>query len=108
MKAKTEETLVVPFERCCLESLEEIRVKHEVGKLLQSTLAGSPLAILAGRFIPGALTITTLDWELLARALVSVPSIVKNRCRLISASEALKHPGGPLNKFWMGLYDSFR
>jgi hypothetical protein len=54
-----------------------------------------------------AFSVATTDWDMLIKATQSVAPIVKHSCRTIAELEMLDHPGGPLNRFWQGMAESF-
>ncbi|MEQ8768501.1 MAG: hypothetical protein RL885_31640 [Planctomycetota bacterium] len=96
------------LEKCCLETLEQIRDKHQVGKYLQGLLTSSPfLLIFASHPIDAALTVTTTDFDLLGRSILSVPNIVRNRCQYLCGVELMRHKGGDLYRFWREMYNAF-
>jgi hypothetical protein len=96
------------FEPCCKESLERLKEIQELGKLLQSVITASPFAVLLGSGpVETTFSLATTDWDTWGEAVKAVPAIVKNRCQQVCGFEVLNHAGGPLNKFWRRMYDSF-
>ncbi len=94
------------LEPCCQDTLEQIRDKKEIGRALQAMLGASPfLLVFASEPLDAAVTVLPTDWDMLGKAMKSVPAIVRNRCRLLAGIEILRHKGGDLNRFWRAMYD---
>jgi hypothetical protein len=96
------------LEPCCKKSLKEIDDKIKMGKLLKRVLAVSPFVTMLGsKSYEVAFSVATTDWDMLIKATQSVAPIVKHSCRTIAELEMLDHPGGPLNRFWEAMAESF-
>ena len=99
------------LQQCCIDSLELIRVKLEAAKYLERLMIPAVFVSLLispskGSVLTTATSIYGTDWELLAKATVSIGPIAKGQIRDISDYERLKH-NGALRNFWDGIHDSF-
>jgi len=99
----------IKLQDCCKKSLEEIRRKTELGKLLKGVVGTSPLLTLLGSGpIDATFTIASTDWSLVTEATKSVDVIVANRCKQIAQLEALiEHGSGDLHHFWRNIADLY-
>ena len=106
----TENRTRIKLPECCKQRLQEIRRKQEAGALLQKALAGSPLAMLLGSGpIEMTFTVATTDWNLLARAVQSIPQIQRESCAKSASLEAVSHHNNAqLYRFWLKVRDTFR
>ena len=100
----------IKLQPCCKRSLEEIRRKIQLGKVLQVTLGSAPLLqVLANdKAMDSIHAVYSTDWNLLAEAVKSVDIIVKSSIQRICADECLyNHTGGQLHEFWKAMYYHF-
>jgi len=110
------ETEEYAFQDCCRKALKDIAQNKKVGRTLEVMLVASPFVLLyAPEYqIPEALfKIAKTDWGGFARAVESMPSIVRERCLQIAEMEQFNHSMGQaqdrdLGRFWKSTSDAFR
>lgn len=101
----------IQLQQCCIDSLEFIRVKLEAANYLERCMIPAVFVSLfispaKGSALTTATSIYGTDWELLAKATISIGSIAKSQVRDIADTERLKH-NGVLRNFWDGVHESF-
>jgi hypothetical protein len=101
----------IQLQNCCKEALELIRVKLEVGKVLERFLIPAVFVSLfvspsKGSALTTASSIYGTDWEMLAKATIGIGLITKKQVRDVADFEQLKH-NGQLRYFWSSVHDAF-
>jgi hypothetical protein len=118
----------IEWEQCCLDAIDSIKRKITAGKWLSRSLLPAKLALVffypPGKpAIAGAAStmvnlygvnpadINAREWEILARAIIAVPKIVRDEVFKIAEQEAIKHEfenKQVLYLFWKGVCDVFQ
>lgn len=101
----------IQFQQCCIETLDYIRVKLEVGKVLERCFIPAVFVSIfvspsKGSALTAASSIYGTDWEMLTRAAIGVAQVTKKRVRDAADIEKIKH-NGQLRDFWSSVHDAF-
>lgn len=88
----------IQFQRCCIETLDYIRIKLEVGKVLERCLIPAVFVSIfvspsKGSALTTASSIYGTDWEMLTKAAIGVGLVTKKRVREAAGIEEIKHNG---------------
>jgi hypothetical protein len=115
------------FEKCCIKSLDSINVILKSSKALGNALLPSKLVLLlwyplkaqplvgivstaVGMYGIDPSKISANDWQILAKSILDVPKITRERVSKIAEYETIKHEFDnkrELQHFWKGIYDTF-
>ena len=98
----------VQLPHCCQKTLDYIGKIKTLGEVLKPLLVFNAFLGIFSNPPQQAISVFTEDWDALAKAVMSVPPIVKSECHKVAFLHQIDHAGDhKLSLFWGGIVDSF-